>query len=153
MGLASLLILLGCIFAAHKMRVAGKSKWHWIGIPFAVFAVWAQIAAPQTKRYTVPATVETETDIERRRETVVPTSIEHARELAYEDARLSWKDNTAGPPSDNKVAQAIKMVDDDALTDPDLADPKMRLASYKVAITVVHCDNPTPCGFKEQDAQ
>lgn len=77
-----------------------------------------------------------------------PATIEEAREMAYEDARISWADNKAGPPSAAKVALAIKMVDNEAKTDPELADPEIRLANYKVAITVVHCDNPTPCGYK-----
>jgi RNA polymerase subunit RPABC4/transcription elongation factor Spt4 len=137
----------------EEQRIARKERntkrWKWgLGI-FAGLAVLGQVLPKEAdKGYTVPSTVETASEISKRLEDAVPTSIEEAREMAYDDARINWSENLAGPPSYAKVALAIQMVDDEARIDPNLADPKLRLATYKTTVTLIHCNNPAPCGYK-----
>lgn len=144
----------GCTVAQDEDQQIVKTaritkRWKWgLGIAAGLFLIAMLKPDEAGKEYAVPATVETPSEISKRLSDAVPASIEQARAMAYEGARINWGANKAGSPSDSKVALAIQMVDSNALTDPKLADPKLRLSSYTLAITVIHCNNPSPCGYK-----
>ena len=129
--------------------VKSNDLWKWgLGILACLFVVVLLKSENAGTGYAVPANVETPSEILKRLDAAVPASIEEAREMAYENARGSWSDNKAGPPSDAEVAFAIQMVDDQAATHGDFADPKARLIEYNIAVAVAHCFNPNTCGYK-----
>ena len=128
----------------NNAQEAGSSSWWKWGVGIVAGLGLIVLLKPDE----TPIEIEGTEEISDRLDDVVPSNIEEAREMVYEDARTNWDGNKAGPPSEAKVALAIQMVDDDALTDPELEDPKLRLARYKLAVTIVHCDNPTPCEYE-----